>query len=323
MAMAAYMKILQSTFHFYKQYTTRPDRVFMLLVAISLGIGFGLIALNHIDFHFTTILLFATHISTVSWTKGFFAFIFGLVFLLYGMFVRRESPRASTFIWGLGLFFWCLLSNMVLVNSIQATPFSPIDATLVKIDQWMGLNTPALMTWTHNHQTFHHVFHFCYSVIGLELIGIPLLLTIFCRRKALGIFYIAIMITLIIGCLIYYFFPTMAPSGIFHSPYFSASQEDTSMRFHEVHHYLKVTSTNGGLIAFPSFHVMWAILLTNACRGQKIIFYPLAFFNLIVIAATVFLGWHYLTDVIAAFILAIGGIVFAERVCQDLVAVQK
>jgi len=308
------MNIFQSTQHFFAKYTTFPDRVFMLLVALSLGIGFGLIALNHVDFHFTTILLFATHISTVSWTKGFLAFIFGLVFLIYGMYVRSYSPRASTFIWGLGLFFWCLLSNMVLVNSIQATPFPPIDATLVKIDEWMGLNTPALMTWTHNHPRIHHIFHICYQAIVFELVGIPLLLTVFCRRKALGVFYIAIMITLVIGSLIYYFFPTMAPSGVFHSPYFSAAQDDTSMRFHEVHEYLKVTSTNGGLIAFPSFHVIWAILLTNCCRGKKIIFYPMACFNLIVISATVFLGWHYLTDVIAGFILAIGGIMFAEWV---------
>lgn len=305
------MKIIGVTRHFFKHYITFPDRVFILLVTISMIIGFALIALNQVDFHYTTILLFATHVSTVSWTKGFLAFIFGLVFLIYGMYVRRESPRASTFIWGLGLFFWCLLSNLVLTNSIQATPFPPIDATLVKIDQWMGLNTPALMAWTHRHPLLHHVLRFSYNAIVFELLGIPLLLTILCKRNILGTFYIAIMVTLLIGSLIYYFFPTMAPSGIFHSPYFSLSQDDTSIRFHEVHAYLKVTSTNGGLIAFPSFHVIWAILLTNCCRGKKIIFYPMACFNLMVISATVFLGWHYLTDVIAGFILAMAGIWFA------------
>lgn len=290
------------------------DRVFVGLIAFGLIAGSCLNALNAVDFHYPTILLFATHVTSVSWLQAAIITLLGFIFLFYGMFIRTESPRSSTFIWGMGLFFWCALTNIIVVNGIQSTPFPPIDPWLVKIDQHLGVNTPAIMSWTYHHTDLHSLLHSVYNYLIIELLGIPVILTIFCARKQLTIFYLAMFFTLYIGCAIYYFFPTMAPSGILHSPYFSTAQHDTSMRFYDVHHYIHTTVTDGGLIAFPSFHVVWAILLTNACRAKKIFFYPIALFNAILIASTVLLGWHYVTDVIGGAVLAIAGIVFAQWV---------
>lgn len=46
-----------------------------------------------------------------------------------------------------------------------------------------------------------------------------------------------------------------------------------------------------GIVAFPSFHVVWAILLTLAMPS-----YPLVVLNLLVIVSTVTTGGHYLID---------------------------
>jgi membrane-associated phospholipid phosphatase len=205
---------------------------------------------------------------------------------------------------------------MLIANGVQTTPCTPIDPLLVTIDRWMGINTTTLKSWTHKHPDFHYLFNAIYEKLAFEIIAILFFLTVFNRRRELSVFYIAQMSSMIIGCAIYYFFPTMAPSGIIHSPYFSHAQHDTSLRFYQLHHFLKITSQDGGLIAFPSFHVIWAILLTNTCRAWKIIFYPVACFNSILIISTVFLGWHYATDVIAGFVLAIAAILFANWVCD-------
>lgn len=308
------MKPFRVIQYFFKQYTTFPDRVFLLLVSIGLLAGSGLIALNQWDFHFPTVLLFATHVSAISWTKGLFAIAFGFLFLFYGFYIRLLSPRSSTFLWGTGLFFWTVLVNLVFANGLQATPFSPIDEALVKSDQWMGINTSLMMAWTYHHAHIHAIFRFAYDSLVYEIIFIPVMLMLLNQRKALGMFFIAQLFSFYIGSVIYYFFPTMAPSGVFHNPFFSATQEDTSLRFFQVHHYLQVTSDQGGLIAFPSFHVVWAILLTYACKKQKIIFYPLMAYNSILIVSTVFLGWHYATDVIGGFALAAAALLFSERV---------
>src|SRR3990167_5878041 len=308
------MKIIKLTRYFFKQYTTFPDRVFMGLTLYGFIFGAVLISLNEIDFRFTTALLFMTHVGPINWLKAVCLLLFGSIFLFYGMYIRKELPRSSTFIWGLGLFFWCVFVNIICTNGLQATPFPPIDNTLVKFDQWMGINTPAIIAWTHNHPRIHNMLNFLYDTLTLELIFIPIILALCNAQKALGVFFIAELSSFFVGGAIYYFFPTMAPSGVFHSPYFSVAQHATSLRFYEVHHYLQLTTTDGGLIAFPSFHVIWAILLTNACRAKKIFFYPMVCLNIIIIASTVLLGWHYFADVIAGVVLTIGGVVFAEWV---------
>ena len=56
-----------------------------------------------------------------------------------------------------------------------------------------------------------------------------------------------------------------------------------------------------GLITFPSFHVVWALLLVAACPR------PLKAFSILlnsaVIVATLTTGWHYLSDVLAGIVV--------------------
>lgn len=303
--------ILKSIHAFSRNYATFPDRLFIMFITTGTVLGSLLSLLNDLEFHYTTVLLFVTHITNISWVNATLTVFFGTFFLLYGLYIREESPRSSTFILGLGFFSWTLFTNLIFVNGLQATPFPPIDHLLVTIDQWMHINTPAIMAWTHHHPPIHHALNFIYMSLICELVGIPILLSIFETNQSLCVFYISILIAMFLGGVIYYFFPTMAPSGVFHSPYFSIMQQDTSLRFYEVHHFLKVSTSEGGLIAFPSFHVIWAILLTYPWRNRKIIFYPLACYNVILIASTVLLGWHYFTDVIGGIIVAAVSVLFA------------
>ncbi|EKD77782.1 MAG: hypothetical protein ACD_42C00176G0001, partial [uncultured bacterium] len=268
------MKILKPIQRFFGQYATFLDRIYISLILLSFLFSATLFFLNHVDFHYKITALFATNLTSLTWLQAVSLLLFGLVFLFYSMYIRSDSPRSSTFIWGLGLFFWSACASIIVTNAIQITPFPPIDSLLVTVDHSISVSTSALMKWTHDHPYFHKLFNFTYFGLVVELFAIPLLLTLFCARKSLSIFYIAQVSSMIVGSAIYFFFPTMAPSGIIHSPYFSHMQHDTSMRFYQVHHFLKPTSDDGGLIAFPSFHVIWAILLTNACRGKKIFFYP-------------------------------------------------
>lgn len=303
--------------YFYQHYVTRHDRIFLLLSCIGILLGISLISLNHFDFHYTTTKLFETHVQFNKTTRTACIFSFGFIFLFYGMYIREMSPRFSTFMWGLGLFFWCIVVNLILCNGLQSTPFTPIDPILVKVDTWFGINTPALMSWTHFHPHIHHGLEWVYDFLTIELFLVPFLLATFNARKALWIFFVAELLTFYFGGGIYYFFPTMAPSGIFHSPYFTTSQHNTSLRFYEVHHFLKIKSADGGLIAFPSFHVIWATLLTNACRGKKIFFYPMICMNILVISSTVLLGWHYFADVLSGLTIGILGIIAAEKLWKN------
>jgi membrane-associated phospholipid phosphatase len=53
-----------------------------------------------------------------------------------------------------------------------------------------------------------------------------------------------------------------------------------------------------GIVAFPSFHVVWAILLMLAMPS-----YPLVLLNLLVIVSTVTTGGHYLIDLVGGALI--------------------
>lgn len=309
-------KITTAVKTFFREYTTFLDQLFLFFIGLGLFSIIALLLINQWGFHFPEVSSF--EFSVWSFLQTLLSCVLGFVFLLYGMYIRTTSPRASTFLWGIGLFFWAVLINFAVADALQSTPFPPIDQTLVKIDKWMGIDTPAIMLWTHHHPFIHRVFSIAYEVIILELFFIPIILAMLNARHALGVFFIAQFFAFFIGCAIYYFFPTMAPSGVFNSPYFTPAEHDTSLRFFEIHHYLKVAAAgDGGLISFPSFHVVWAILFTYVCLKNKIFFCVMVCVNSLLIASTVFLGWHYFVDVIGGIILAIISIYFGEWVYKQ------
>lgn len=291
---------------FFSRYSTFPERLILILLMCGVILGSGLIAINHFDFQYT--------VASWNYQKMLSFGVLFLVFIFWGMYIKKEAPRSATFLWGFGLYFWSFVITSAVTQGVQATPFPPIDEYLIKADQWFGIHTPAIMTWTHAHPWINHVLTTIYYTLAWELLAIPAVLICVNARHTLTIFFLAVLFSFYIGVLIYYFFPTMAPSGIFHSPYFTKDQHATSLSFFQVHHHLKITDIHGGLIAFPSFHVIWAIILTYCCRAKKYFFYPVLVYNFILICATVLLGWHYFVDVLSGIVLAMAGIYAAEKI---------
>jgi len=299
---------------FYQQYSASSDRIFLFLILITLTLGSACLFGNTYFFHYPTILLFSPIVTTSQWIQAGLALLFSAIFFGYSLFIREESPWASTFLWGIGAFTLVCLSNIVIVNGIQSTPFQPIDAWLLQLDRLCGIHTSKMLAWLQAHSSIHDFFNSVYDGLVIELLGIPLILTSLNAKKSLTVFYLAFLVSTILGCLIYYFFPTMAPSGVVHSPYFLSSQQHTSLRFLEIHHFVQPSVSDGGLVAFPSFHVIWAVLLTYACRSNNYFFYFMVIYNTLLIISTVVLGWHYLADVVGGIVIAVMSICYANRV---------
>ncbi len=237
---------------------------------------------------------------------------FILAIVLLAMYARNMAPRISFFTRSYGIYFFILITLAVMTTGIQYTPFPRIDSFLVGMDQTLGFNTISLVNWTYAHPVISKASHIAYETLGFQLFLIPLLLAALQSKKSLTILFYAMIISFLIGMTFYYFFPTTGPASLFHDVHFARYQHDTLLKYYQVHHYLPVTTTQGGMIAFPSFHVIWAVLLTYALVDKKWFFYPFVLINTIVIASTLLLGWHYLTDVIGGVALA-GLAIFVGR----------
>jgi membrane-associated phospholipid phosphatase len=116
-------------------------------------------------------------------------------------------------------------------------------------------------------------------------------------------YYFYLLCTALIGFGFYYFFPTTAPASVFNHSLFFQEQIDTGLKFKQIHQFMSPTTNNGGLIALPSFHMIWAILCVNLIKKWTIPYVVLSIVNLLLISSCVLLGWHYITDIVGGLIV--------------------
>lgn len=244
-----------------------------------------------------------------------------LFFLLYGFGLYLENhcskyQRISLILKTLSYWVAMALLFEFGITAIQYTPFPLIDHYLLRFDQLVGFHTLPILAWTKHHAWANWISVIAYSGLSLEMLSIPLLLAFFKDKKQLNSLFIYFLLTSLITFVIYYFLPSTDPSNVIASPYFSAFQKDTYIKYYEMINHLRITTGGGGLISFPSLHVLWAIMMTYPLRHRKTLFYPLIAFNSLVVLSTITLGWHFLADVLGSFLIASLCIYFAEKWSQ-------
>lgn len=243
---------------------------------------------------------------------------FAIVMFLLVIYCRKHVPRVFSIIWMLTTYYMIYMVAALLATSIQTSPFPYIDSTLIAVDRWLGFSTVAAMHFTYTHYDLRIILELAYDSLPFQMFFLVYIVGMYPKqRRHVLIYFFSVCATIIVGLSIYFFFPTVAPAHLIHSPYFTKAQHNTYMKFFDIHHYLPVKNLSGGMVAFPSFHVIWVLLITYLCRGVRWLFVPVALWNCIVIASTVMLGWHYLTDVIAAFIIVATVLFIAEKLIKE------
>ena len=67
-----------------------------------------------------------------------------------------------------------------------------------------------------------------------------------------------------------------------------------------------------GVVCFPSFHVIWAILCAAALWGFRPTRIPVALLSAMIVASTLTTGWHYFSDVLGGIAVAALSIAIAR-----------
>jgi hypothetical protein len=210
--------------------------------------------------------------------------------------VNQASRFLNELLIGL-LVFTLVLSG---VNAIQFTPYAPIDKTMVLWDRFLHVNVLVWVSWLHTWPKLKSGLTLVYQSLTLALFSVPLLL-IFTRRYAiLHEFYRLLLISATLGYLVYYFFPTNGPASVFGGTYFTSDQYAVAVRFNEIHHHLVPSAVVAGIIAFPSFHVIWGWFVVYSVRCWKTLFIVLSCWNAVLVVSCVLVGGHYVVDVIGS-----------------------
>ena len=204
------------------------------------------------------------------------------------------------------IYFFLVMSVLAFfTNAVQYTPFQPIDQHIINFENKLGIDIKQIVAWTVDHQQFAQLMAFIYDSLPYQMEILPLLI-IFCQQWAcIRSYYCLLLLSALLGFTFYYFFPTVAPASIIDSPHFTAYQLATGIKFRDLHSYIPPSTLEGGLIALPSFHTIWAwacLYLARGCRWLLIILAPI---NCLLITSCVLLGWHYPTDLFGSLLILI------------------
>ena len=270
------------------------NALFTVLIISGLALS-----VNHLTYQYlgnnyfpSSALLFATTLPLMY--AGFY--------LQYG--VNSKITRMTQEI----LCFFMVMAVMILAtNAVQYTPFTPIDKQLIAWDSFLPFDVKSLMDWTYAHPLIKTYFETIYQSLTYQMTYLPLLFIILGRTTLVREYYCLLLITALLGFCFYYFFPTTAPASIIESPHFSDSQHATGLKFNQIHQHIKPTTYEGGMISFPSFHIIWAWLCVYLLRHWPVAFVLMLLMNLSLSLSCVMLGWHYPIDALGSIIVIIMG----------------
>lgn len=229
-----------------------------------------------------------------------------LFFIFLGSRIQfGHENRMTTISLALIALFVVMASIAWATNAIQYTPFTPIDSTLIALENYLHINLFVMVTWTNKHPFFKQLLESIYNSLPLQMTFFPLLVIIMEKYELLAHYLTGLLATALIGFTVYYFFPTTAPSSMMQAHLFNASQLATGIKFYQIHHYINPTTLEGGMIAFPSFHVIWAWYSLYLLKDWRPLFFIMMPINFLLMLSCFLLGWHYVLDVVASLVLIV------------------
>lgn len=238
--------------------------------------------------------------------KGSALLFLNLFLILIGVRTTFDKNHyASKLVWFVLMFFLVMAEIVLLTNAAQYTPFTPIDNKIVAFEHLLHIDMAGIIAWTNQHDNLRFVLGLSYDSLTYQLTIIPLAVALMGEFDRLKEFFCLLLFSAIIGFTGYYFFPTAAPASIVISHFFMPEQLATGIKFNEIHHHIPPSTLEGGMIALPSFHAIWAWFCLYLVRQWKILFFLLLAWNCLLIASCVLLGWHYFSDLLGSIILIV------------------
>ena len=195
-------------------------------------------------------------------------------------------------------------------------PFA--DPWLDRVDRSLGFDVAQIRAWTGQFPWLVSVLNATYNTLAPQLFVPLILLPLVGDRDALWeyLWHLHVSLAGALFCLavwpaacawVYYNYDPLVPQAL---------TQHVTFQIRDFHagrlHFIALTDMQG-LISFPSFHAAAACAVSWALRRQsRWIWIPLALINVGLVSATVFLGLHYVTDLLGTAAL-LGGSLWMYR----------
>ncbi len=250
--------------------------------------------------------------------------IFSLALLAGGLFYQAERPDPGLAAMLFGTSFLCAFSAAASVlNYILLTVAGPrIDFFLAAIDHGMGFDWIQVMTVMSHHPGLNKVLFVAYATTLPQIAILVIVLSLSGRHQEVYRFCLAVAVGAIVAIGIWTIVPSLGAKSIYALP---ASMEHRMA--------LDVTTDYGralvtllhsgpgyitpkdmrGLIAFPSYHAVLALLLIWYARSVVWLRWPALILNFVVLISAPVQGGHHLIDIFGGVAVAIISVLLVRR----------
>lgn len=243
-----------------------------------------------------------------------------LALLAVAAFYRFVRPAANFVLTAKALAVLVGYSTLytMLMYAIATCGRPLVDKALARADEALGLSAPATVAWANCHPTIAWLLWAAYFSLIPQTILVIVWLGLRGRSERLDAFLVRFMLASLITAVGFYFWPAAGTYGNVYNLPVPDYCHKCFRHLCELRSGAQTVITwrgSQGLITFPSFHTIWALLLAGAFVGSRL-FWPLALLNALVVFSTITTGMHYYTDVLVGIVVTII-VVAATRIPRE------
>lgn len=251
--------------------------------------------------------------------------LFGLIVMIgLGLRVLGVLPRLSQTLFALGLL--PIYSTFLALIGYMFFPLNRplVDDLLFAADASLGYDWAVLVKWLAAHPDFSALLRLIYLSSFYQLALLLIYLGLTGRRQALHAMVVTLMVSGILVTAFWAVWPSFGPAAYIDIPADVAAASQLLVTPEYGAHLMRLAQDGMdavgehmilGAVAFPSFHIVMAMIAVWFARGTWLV-WPYTAANMLMIPATLGHGGHHLTDLVGGVVL----FVFAFMLMKHLLS---
>ncbi|MBO0738164.1 MAG: phosphatase PAP2 family protein, partial [Alphaproteobacteria bacterium] len=195
------------------------------------------------------------------------------------------------------------------------------DWEMIWADQHLHFDWLQIMRGSDHHPLLLAVLDGAYATFTAQLIGTALVLVGAKRTRELDLFFITFICASLLAELANVLMPTLGPMptladhvSFAHLPVLGRATGQIVLALRNGS--LRVIDLDAidGIISFPSLHAAVALIVPFTLRRNRVLFWPIAILDSVMLVSAVPSGNHYLSDVLGGLVVAVLAIGCGQRV---------
>ena len=263
---------------------------------------------------------------SVNWPPflGGYAATLGLAAV--GAYVRqvKATPRVGLALVGASVFTGFTAVSSIFIFALFPLPNPLIAPALIRADAVLGYDWPAVVAWLAQYPGLAQVLGWIYHSSLVQIFLTIVVLATLSRATDLHRFLLVGMLTLVLAVAIWWVVPSVGPSAFHTIP--EAHRQATGLYFTPAYgqYLLKLVEVGPGrispevitgVVAFPSYHMIMALMVVWYTRATPI-FLPALAVNTAMVPATLTHGGHHLVDLFAGLAVFAFAVWIANRLIR-------